>query len=61
VLLSDVASRSYARKRDLALLLAAAIVENLGYRQVNAWWGCVGTVQAITGKGGWGPMTRRTF
>lgn len=61
VALSDFASRSYVRKRDLALLFATAIVENLGYRQLNSWWSLVGTVQAVTGKGGWGPMTRRAF
>jgi hypothetical protein len=61
VFLSDVASRDYSRKRDLAVLIAAGLVENLGYRQINAWWGCVGTFQALTGKGGWGPMTRRRF
>jgi cellulose synthase/poly-beta-1,6-N-acetylglucosamine synthase-like glycosyltransferase len=61
VLLSDVATRRYNRGRDLALLVAVAIMENIGYRQLNSWWGCVGTVQAFTGKGGWGPMRRRAF
>jgi len=28
---------------------------------LNAWWGCVGTVQAMTGKGGWGTMKRKAF
>ena len=61
VLLSDVASRRYNRGRDLALLVAIALVENVGYRQLNSWWGLVGTLQALTGKGGWGEMRRRTF
>jgi len=61
VLLSDVATRKYNRGRDLALLITIAIVENIGFRQLNSWWGCVGTVQALTGKGGWGPMRRRAF
>jgi cellulose synthase/poly-beta-1,6-N-acetylglucosamine synthase-like glycosyltransferase len=61
VLLSDIASRRYMRGRDFALLLTIALLENIGYRQLNSWWGCVGTVQAMTGKGGWGPMTRRAF
>ena len=61
VLLSDVATRRYNRGRDLALLVAVAILENVGYRQLNSWWGCVGTVQAMTGKGGWGQMRRRAF
>jgi cellulose synthase/poly-beta-1,6-N-acetylglucosamine synthase-like glycosyltransferase len=61
VLLSDVATRRYMRGFDLALLILVVVLENCGFRQVNAWWGCVGTVQAITGKGGWGVMKRRAF
>jgi cellulose synthase/poly-beta-1,6-N-acetylglucosamine synthase-like glycosyltransferase len=61
VLLSDVASRRYDRGRDLALLVLLALVESAGYRQLNSWWGCVGTVQAMRGKGGWGRMRRRAF
>jgi cellulose synthase/poly-beta-1,6-N-acetylglucosamine synthase-like glycosyltransferase len=61
VFLSDVTTRRYMRGRDLLVLVAAAILENCGYRQLNSWWGCVGTVQALTGRGGWGVMKRRTF
>jgi len=59
--LNDVATRRYMRGRDLILLFLVALAENLGYRQLNAWWGIVGTVQALTGKGGWGTMKRRAF
>jgi cellulose synthase/poly-beta-1,6-N-acetylglucosamine synthase-like glycosyltransferase len=61
VLLSDVATRRYMRGGDLVRLVAVVLIECVGYRQLNSWWGCVGTVQALTGKGGWGPMTRRAF
>ena len=61
VLLNDVTSRRYMRGRDLALLVAVAILESFGYRQLNSLWGCVGTVQALTGKGGWGSMKRQAF
>jgi cellulose synthase/poly-beta-1,6-N-acetylglucosamine synthase-like glycosyltransferase len=61
VLLNDVATRRYMRGRDLMLLFVVALVENCGYRQLNTWWGVVGTVQALTGKGGWGTMKRRAF
>jgi cellulose synthase/poly-beta-1,6-N-acetylglucosamine synthase-like glycosyltransferase len=61
VLLSDVATRRYLRGRDLPLLMIVAVLENCGYRQLNAWWGCVGTVQAWTGSGEWGAMKRRGF
>jgi cellulose synthase/poly-beta-1,6-N-acetylglucosamine synthase-like glycosyltransferase len=61
VLLSDIATRRYMRGRDLFLLIGAALLENCGYRQLNSWWGCVGTVQAVVGKSGWGAMKRRAF
>jgi cellulose synthase/poly-beta-1,6-N-acetylglucosamine synthase-like glycosyltransferase len=61
VFLSDTATRRYRRVRDLVLLGAAAALENVGYRQLNAWWGCVGTVQALRGKRGWGTMKRQSF
>jgi hypothetical protein len=43
------------------ILLTAAVLENVGYRQLNAWWGVVGTAQAAAGKKGWGTMTRKAF
>jgi len=61
VFLSDVSTRKYLRLRDLGLIVASAVLEHAGYRQLNTWWGWVGTVQAMTGKGGWGPMTRKAF
>ena len=38
VLLNDIATRRYMRGRDLVLLVAVAVLENCGYRQLNAWW-----------------------
>lgn len=61
VLLSDIAVRHYKSGRDLACLVAAAVIENVGYRQLNAWWSCLGTYEALTGKHGWGAMTRKAF
>ena len=61
VLLNDVTSRQYMRGHELGLLVAVAILESFGYRQLNSLWGCVGTVQAMTGKGGWGSMKRKAF
>jgi cellulose synthase/poly-beta-1,6-N-acetylglucosamine synthase-like glycosyltransferase len=61
VLLSDATTRQYVHGRDLALLVVVAIVESFGYRQLNSIWGCVGTVQAMSGKGGWGEMKRQAF
>jgi cellulose synthase/poly-beta-1,6-N-acetylglucosamine synthase-like glycosyltransferase len=61
ILLSDTSRPRYVRGGDLALLVAVAILESLGYRQINSLWGCLGTIQALTGKSGWGSMKRRAF
>jgi len=45
----------------MVLLVSVAILESFGYRQVNSPWGCLGTVEALLGRSGWGPMKRRTF
>lgn len=61
VLHSDLTSRQYVRGHDLALLIVVAILESFGYRQLNSLWGCIGTVQALTGRGLWGSMKRKAF
>lgn len=49
----------YSSWRDLGVVLAATVVENLGYRQLTAWWRLHGWWQALTGrKQEWGTMTR---
>lgn len=60
LLLEEVAFRTYPRPRHLAVLLAAMVVENLGYRQLTVWWRCVGLFKWLTGqKQHWGDMQRR--
>lgn len=44
---------------SLFKLLAAAIGENFGYRQLNGLWRLRGTWQFLTKQHGWGAMTRR--
>lgn len=61
VLLSDLSTRLYMRGSATVVLMAAALLENFGYRQLNSFWSCVGTVQAMTGRGGWGTMKRKAF
>jgi hypothetical protein len=40
-------------------LLAAAVAENFGYRQMNSWWRLRGVIDYCKGKRGWGAMTRK--
>ena len=61
VLLNDVATKRYMTGADLPRLVAVALFENYGYRQLNTWWGVVGTFQALTGRDGWGRMKRTAF
>ncbi|HLK42855.1 MAG TPA: glycosyltransferase family 2 protein [Thermoleophilia bacterium] len=52
----------YQRWRDLGLMLAAAIVENVGYRQLHAWWRCCGLWQELRGgRAGWDTLHRGGF
>lgn len=53
--------RRVASVRDLLVLLAASILENVGYRQLNNIWRLQGTWQFLTGSTSWGAMTRRGF
>ncbi len=60
LLLEEIAFRTYPRPRQLFQLLAAMCAENLGYRQINAWWRLVGLWQwASRRKQVWGDMTRK--
>jgi cellulose synthase/poly-beta-1,6-N-acetylglucosamine synthase-like glycosyltransferase len=59
LVLEEIWFHTYPRWRDLGVLLLAVIVENLGYRQLNAWWRLQGLWQWARGKqGGWGEMRR---
>jgi hypothetical protein len=62
VLLEEMTICKYPDPGDLLRLLAAAAMENLGYRQLTLLW----RVQAISQvllkrKGSWGEMERRGF
>ncbi|MGY6501840.1 MAG: glycosyltransferase family 2 protein [Acidimicrobiales bacterium] len=52
----------YDRWRDLLPTLAAAVVENVGYRQLHCWWRLQGAWTALRGhEREWGSMERRGF
>jgi cellulose synthase/poly-beta-1,6-N-acetylglucosamine synthase-like glycosyltransferase len=52
----------YVRWRDLGAAVLAAVAENLGYRQLTAWWRLRGLVSGLTGRRQvWGTMTRSGF
>ncbi|KRE35542.1 glycosyltransferase [Janibacter sp. Soil728] len=58
----ELSFHKYPRWRDLLSTLAAAVVENIGYRQATAVWRLEGWAQSLTGrKQEWGTMTRTGF
>lgn len=59
LLLDEMAHHTYPRQSQIFALLLAATVENLGYRQLTAYWRLVGMLQWLTGaKARWGDMKR---
>jgi cellulose synthase/poly-beta-1,6-N-acetylglucosamine synthase-like glycosyltransferase len=52
----------YSRWQDIAAALAAGLAENLGYRQLTAYWRLRGTWAALRHtRHDWGAMTRQGF
>jgi hypothetical protein len=59
LLLDEISYHTYPRFRQILALLVAATVENLGYRQMTAYWRLVGLVHWLAGtKAHWGEMKR---
>ncbi len=60
IVLEEISFHRYSFP-DVLRLLAAAILEGFGYRQLNFWWRLKGLAQFLTGKKGWGKMRRVEF
>jgi cellulose synthase/poly-beta-1,6-N-acetylglucosamine synthase-like glycosyltransferase len=59
ILLEEMSFHIYPRPIHMLKMFAVSIVDNLGYRQLMAFWRLVGLFQWVTGKtGGWGRMQR---
>ena len=61
VVLEEFTMRRYPSLGDLGRLLAAALLENFGYRQLLTIWRVQAVWDALRGKAGWGAMERRGF
>jgi len=62
LLLEEISFHRYPRWRDLGAGFAAAVVENLGYRQLLAFWQLRGAWSAVRRTDAvWGQMTRQGF
>jgi cellulose synthase/poly-beta-1,6-N-acetylglucosamine synthase-like glycosyltransferase len=59
--LEELSFRRYPRFRDILRLLAVAVIENVGYRQLSTYWRIRGMVSKLRGTHSWGAMERRGF
>jgi cellulose synthase/poly-beta-1,6-N-acetylglucosamine synthase-like glycosyltransferase len=60
MLLDEISHHTYPRQSQIFVLVIAAVAENLGYRQVTAYWRLIGLVQWLAGtKASWGDMARK--
>lgn len=61
-LLEVISFNVYNKPGDLIRLFMAAVLENLGYRQVNSWWRLIGLARTLKGgTGEWGTIERTEF
>jgi cellulose synthase/poly-beta-1,6-N-acetylglucosamine synthase-like glycosyltransferase len=62
LLVEELSYHRYERWSDLTVAVGAAIIENVGYRQLHSWWRLQGLWQAVRGHHlEWGVMTRTGF
>jgi len=61
VVLEELTMRRYPNVRNLLTLIGAAILENLGYRQLLTVWRAGAFVDVLRGRKGWGEMKRKGF
>jgi len=59
VALETIICPRFLRSRDFGGLMLYAFLENVGYRQLTAYWRLQGMWSAIRRKGRWGDMARR--
>ncbi|MBB6629197.1 glycosyltransferase [Nocardioides sp. KIGAM211] len=62
LLAEEVSFRRYRGLPDLFRAMGAAVEENFGYRQINAWWRLGGIVEVLRrSRHDWGDMQRKGF
>ena len=59
--LEEFSFRRHGRRRDVFRMLAYAVLENFGYRQLVDWWRLRGMWDVVRRREGWGEMKRKGF
>jgi hypothetical protein len=61
VVLEELTLRRYPKVHDLMVLVAAGILESLGFRQLLTIWRAGAFWDVLRGRTGWGVMERKGF
>ncbi|WP_445665391.1 glycosyltransferase [Fodinibius sp. AD559] len=61
ILAEEIVFKTYDDFKDIAILSLFSFLENLGYRQIHAWWQFKGLIDFFKGKKSWGKMVRKGF
>lgn len=61
ILAEEIAFKTYSNFKDIFVLTCFSFLENIGYRQIHAWWQFMGLVDFFKGKKSWGKMIRKGF
>ena len=62
LLAEEISFRRYRGVPDLFRAMGAAVEENFGYRQLNAWWRLGGVIEVLRrSRHDWGDMQRKGF
>lgn len=61
VVLEEISFHRYPSLKMTAFMILVAVLENLGYRQLNSWWRLKGTINYLRGNRQWGEMKRKGF
>lgn len=62
IAIEELSYARFSRWRDLAVCVTAALIENVGYRQLHTWWRLQGLVATVFRREAtWGQLTRTGF
>ncbi|MDQ6708645.1 MAG: glycosyltransferase family 2 protein, partial [Acidobacteriota bacterium] len=61
VILEELSTRRYPQVRTMMIMIASAIIENLGFRQLLTIWRAQAFVDLLRGNRSWGAMERTGF
>jgi cellulose synthase/poly-beta-1,6-N-acetylglucosamine synthase-like glycosyltransferase len=59
LLLEEMTTRRYEKLSDVFIMMGYALLENLGFRQIHAWWRFRGLIDFLRGRKDWGTMVRK--